>query len=172
MRAVGYTRVSTAAQATEDRVSLTEQQTDIQAYSDSKGYELVSWYSDVGSGASKRRKEFQRMLKGAREYEFDVIIAWKSDRLARGIHPYAALSEALEGTNIAIEGVKDVLDAKIMPIMAAIGKLELDNIRERARMGLRGRAHQGKAPSLIKFGYSKDAEGFPIINEVEAAVIR
>ncbi len=77
-RAVGYTRVSTAAQATEEKVSLDEQGTDIEAYCESKGYELVEIYTDAGySGASKRRPAFQRMLKDARAGAFDVIVAWK-----------------------------------------------------------------------------------------------
>ena len=63
-RAVGYTRVSTAAQATEEKVSLDEQGTDIETYCESKDYELVEIYTDAGySGASKRRPAFQRMCK-------------------------------------------------------------------------------------------------------------
>ena len=65
LRAVGYIRVSSEAQAAEEKVSLTEQKKDIQAYCDDHGYEVVDWYQDVGSGSSKRRRSFQKMLREA-----------------------------------------------------------------------------------------------------------
>ena len=61
--AAGYIRVSTQQQAEEDKVSLDEQRQDIEAYAASKGYTVVKWYSDVGSGASKRRPQFQQLLR-------------------------------------------------------------------------------------------------------------
>ena len=172
MRAAAYTRVSTAAQATEDKVSLEQQLKDIEAHCASKGYRIVHHYQDVGSGASKRRPEFQRMLKDAREGAFDVIVAWKSDRLSRGMYPAAALMEAIEGSEIALEAVKDAIDINTFGLLAAVGKIELDNIRERVKMGMRGRALMGKAPGRVKFGYSKDEQGFPVIDETQAPVIR
>ena len=65
VRAVGYLRVSSQAQAGEEKVSLTEQKKDIQFYCDDHGYEVVEWYEDIGSGSSKRRRSFQRMLREA-----------------------------------------------------------------------------------------------------------
>ena len=153
VRAAAYTRVSTQAQATEDKVSLDEQKADIQAYCDAKGYEVVEWYSDVGSGASKRRKDFQRMLKDARTDRFDVVVAWKSDRLSRGMYPAAALMEAIEGADIGLESVKDTIDINTFAIMAVVGKIELENIKERMRMGLRGRYKNGLVNGHIKYGY-------------------
>ena len=79
----------------------------------------------MGSGASKRRPQFQQMLKDAQAGLFDVIVCWKSDRLSRGLYPATALMEAIEGTNITIEAVKDTIDLKTFGIMAAVGKIEL-----------------------------------------------
>ena len=168
MKAAVYTRVSSAAQATEEKVSLTEQRIDIERYCEQRGHEIVEWYQDVGSGASKRRADFQHMLKDSQSNKFELIVAWKSDRLSRGMYPAAALMEALEGTDIKLEAVKDTIDINTFGILAAVGKIELDNIRQRVSMGMRGRARRGKAPSHIRFGYKKDEEGYPVVNESEA----
>ena len=64
-------------QATEEKVSLGEQRTDIESLCAFKGYEIVEWYQDIGSGASKNRKDFKRMLKDAMANEFDMIVCWK-----------------------------------------------------------------------------------------------
>ena len=109
-RAAAYIRVSTERQAEEDRVSLGEQQKDIETHCEQGGHTLVKVYQDVGSGATKRRPQFQQMLKDAQAGLFDVIVCWKSDRLSRGLYPAAALSEALEGTDIGLESVKDTID--------------------------------------------------------------
>ena len=59
-RAAAYIRVSTERQAEEDRVSLGEQQKDIETHCGQRGHTLVKEYQDVGSGASKRRPNSNR----------------------------------------------------------------------------------------------------------------
>lgn len=66
------------------------------------------------------------MLKEARQEVFDVIIAWKTDRLARGIYPCAALMEALEETGVTIETVAEPFDRTTFEIRAVLGWIEVD----------------------------------------------
>ena len=87
-------------------------------------------------------------------------------------YPAAALMEAIEGTDIKLDAVKDTIDVGTFGILAAVGKIELDSIRQRVSMGIRGRAKRGKAPSHIRFGYKKDHDGYPIINPPEAEIVR
>ena len=62
---------------------------------------------------------------------------------------------------------------KIFGLMAAIGKIELDNFRERATMGKRGTAKQGRIPSgLLPYGYRIGANGKPAVVEAEAEIVR
>ena len=141
IRAASYIRVSTERQAEDDKVSLGEQHRDIAAYCEDIGYTVVKEYKDVGSGASKRRTGFQGLLRDVQDGVFDVIVCWKSDRLSRGLYPAAALSEALEGTDIRLESVKDTIDRNTFDIMAEhVGKIELGNIRERL-LGARPSRH-------------------------------
>ena len=172
-RAVAYIRVSTDRQAEEDKVSLDEQLADIESHCQARGYELATVYRDVGhSGASKRRPKFQEMLKAAGADEFDVIICWKSDRLSRGLYPATALMEAIEGTAITIEAVKDAIDLKTFCLLAAVGKIELENIRERTRMGQRGRAARGTLSGTLRYGYALGEDRKPTIDKKEAEVVK
>lgn len=179
-RAALYARVSTKAQAEEDKASLPTQISDIEAYCQDKGYEIADRYVDDGySGAKKTRPQFQRMLKDAEDGKFDVIVAWKSDRLSRGMYPAAALMEVIELRDIKLEAVKEAIDTNMFSMMAVVGKMELDNMKARFRMGKescakRGRFVGGYTP--FGYGYIKGVE-VPdskklVIYDEEADVIR
>ena len=172
-RAAIYARVSDKSQDGEDKTSLAEQTADMEAYCERKGLTIAARYEEVGRGWSKKRPEFQRMLADAKQDQFDTIVCWKSDRLSRGMYPAAALMEVVEAYQLRIESVMDAIDMKIFGLMAAIGKIELDNFRERATMGKRGTAKQGRIPSgLLPYGYRIGANGKPAVVEAEAEIVR
>ena len=172
-RAAIYARVSDKSQAEEDKTSLGEQTADMEAYCARKGLRIVARYQEVGRGWSKKRPEFQRMLADAREGRFDTIVCWKSDRLSRGMYPAAALMEVVEAYQLHIESVMDAIDMKTFGLMAAIGKIELDNFRERAAMGKRGAAKQGRiSTGRPPYGYRVDSTGRPEVDEAQADVVR
>jgi site-specific DNA recombinase len=113
------------------------------------------------------------MLADARRERFDTIVCWKSDRLSRGMYPAAALMEVVEANQINLEAVMDAIDMKTFGLMAAIGKIELDNFRERASMGKRGKAKQGRIPiGNVPYGYRIDDDGRAEIVKDEAEVVR
>ena len=172
-RAAIYARVSDKSQAEDDKTSIAEQTSDMEAYCAERGLEITARYQEVGRGWSKSRPEFQRMLADAAAGRFDVIVCWKSDRLSRGMYPAAALMEVVEAHGIGLEAVMDAIDMKTFGLMAAIGKIELDNFRERASMGKRGTAKQGRIPvSNVPDGYRIGDGRTPEIDEERAEVIR
>ncbi len=172
-RAAIYARVSDKSQAEDDKTSLAEQIGDMEAHCEQRGLTIAARYQEVGRGWSKKRPEFQHMLADARQGRFDTIVCWKSDRLSRGMYPAAALMEVVEAQRITIEAVMDAIDMKTFGLMAAIGKIELDNFRERASMGKRGMAKQGRIPiNNVPYGYRVNDEGRPEIVEHEAEVVR
>ncbi len=172
-RAAIYARVSDKSQDAEDKTSISEQILEMEAHCESRGLTIVSRYQEVGRGWSKKRPEFQRMLTDAREGRFDVIVCWKSDRLSRGMYPASALMEVVEAHEIRLESVMDAIDMKTFGLMAAIGKIELDNFRERSAMGKRGMAKQGRAPTGgLPFGYRIGEDGRPEVDEDGAKVVR
>ena len=142
-------------------------------YCERRGLRIVARYQEVGRGWSKKRPQFQRMLYEAGEGRLDVIVCWKSDRLSRGMFPAAALMEVVEAYQLRIESVMDAVDMKTFGLMAAIGKIELDNFRERAAMGKRGAAKRGRfATGRPPYGYRVGPDGMPAVDEAEAEVVR
>ena len=172
-RAAIYARVSDKSQDTEDKTSISEQISDMETYCERRGLIIVARYQEVGRGWSKKRAEFQRMLADARQGRFDTVVCWKSDRLSRGMYPAAALMEVVEAYQIELEAVMDAIDMKTFGLMAAIGKIELDNFRERASMGKRGSAKQGRIPvNNVPYGYRLGEDRRPQMEEAEVEVIR
>ena len=172
-RAAIYARVSDKSQDGEDKTSISEQTGDMEAYCESKGLTITARYQEVGRGWSKKRPEFQRMLADARRGRFDTIVCWKSDRLSRGMYPAAALMEVVEAHQIRLAAVLDAIDMKTFGLMAAIGKIELDNFRERSTMGKRGTAKQGRVPTGgLPYGYRIGDGGRPAVVEEQAEVVR
>ena len=172
-RAAIYARVSDKSQDGEDKTSIAEQTGDMEAYCESKGLTITARYQEVGRGWSKKRPEFQRMLADARKGRFDTIVCWKSDRLSRGMYPAAALMEVVEAHQIRLEAVLHAIDMKTFGLMAAIGKIELDNFRERSTMGKRGTAKQGRVPTGgVPYGYRIGDDGRFEVVEEQAEVVR
>ena len=172
-RAAIYARVSDKSQDGEDKTSIAEQTGDMETYCESKGLTITARYQEVGRGWSKKRPEFQRMLADARRGRFDTIVCWKSDRLSRGMYPAAALMEVVEAHQIRLEAVLDAIDMKTFGLMAAIGKIELDNFRERSTMGKRGTAKQGRVPTGgVPYGYRIGDDGRFEVVEEQAEVVR
>lgn len=185
-RAAIYARVSSDRQAAEDRVSIEVQIADCEQLCKERGYLVVGRYVDKEkyrvkgklvqpSGQRKDRPQYVAMLKAAQASEFDLIIAWKEDRLYRGMYAAMPLSEILDeaGKRLDVELVKETFDRKMLGIKAALGKIESDNIRERMIMGRRARLEKGEVPGgdQVKYGYKK-VERRLEIEEAEAAIIR
>ena len=172
-RAAIYARVSDKSQDGEDKTSISEQTGEMEAYCQGKGLTITARYQEVGPGWSKKRPEFQRMLADARKGRFDTIVCWKSDRLSRGMYPAAAIMEVVEAHQIRLEAVMDAIDMKTFGLMAAIGKIELDNFRERSTLGKRGTAKQGRVPTGgLPFGYRIGDDGRAEVIEEQAEAVR
>ena len=171
-RAAIYSRVSDKSQDGEDKTSISEQIGEMEAYCERKGLTITARYQEVGRGWTMKRPEFQRMLADAKRGRFDTIVCWKSDRLSRGMYPAAALMEVVEAHPIRLEAVMDAIDMKTFGLMAAIGKIELDNFRERATMGKRGAAKQGRVPmGRLPYGYRIGDDGRPQAVEEQAETV-
>lgn len=174
-KAAIYTRVSSDAQDSQDSVSLTEQLTSCQAYADRQGYEVLRTYQDVQSGTDAKRAGFQAMLADARAGKVDVLIAWRQDRLLRGIAPAHHLNDVMEGYGVEVETAAEVFNRQYFLVMVGIAKSEIDTFRERSRMGKLGAARAGRVPLAqhsIPYGYTRTPEGTLEAVDAEAEIVR
>ena len=134
-----YVRVSSDQQAGEESVSLGEQTRDIEAYAAERAYTIIQRYQDVESGISRTRPGFRQMQADAKAGQFDIIIAWKSDRLARSGSAMGDLLDAV-GRRVCVETVKETFNLQTAELMASIARMERQNFVERSLMGKKGAA--------------------------------
>jgi site-specific DNA recombinase len=186
IRAAIYARVSSERQAGADKVSIYMQVRDCEKFCEDRGYKVVERYVDKEkyrskgklvqpSGQRKDRPQYRAMLKAAHNDEFDIVIAWRQDRLFRGMFAAMPLAELLDDRDksLNVELVSEQFDPKMLGIRAAIGKIEVDNIRERSLMGRRARLERGEPPGGDQqpYGYRK-ADRHLEIEADEAEVVR
>ena len=171
-RAAVYTRVSSDQQASEERVSLSEQVRDLEEYASSRGYDVTHSYQDIESGASRTRPGFRQMQADARAGRFDLVLAWRTDRLARSGSAMGDLLDSTKKHGIGIETVREPFDRRYAGLMAEVAAIEREAFAERSAMGKRGVARQGKIPAgRPLYGYRRDADGKPVSDEHEAIVV-
>ena len=82
-KAAIYVRVSTNEQDTG------LQETELQQYVESRGWEYVVYRDKAQSGAKNDRPALNQMLGDLRRRKFDVVVVWKLDRLARSLKTIA-----------------------------------------------------------------------------------
>jgi len=171
-RAGIYIRVSSERQAGPDKVSPDKQLSDCKKLCKTEGYSIASIYKDTKryrsggklvepSATRNDRPEFNRMLKDADDGNFDVLIAWREDRLYRGVNrSMLEISERVTKNIIDVKLVKEHYDASTAPVKAWAAGVELEAKRDRFLMGVEGRLKKGKIwGTNPTYGYKRDESG-------------
>lgn len=171
-RAAIYVRVSTELQA--DKASPVEQEKDCRALCERQGYAVVEVYRDteryrVGkrlvepSGTRADRPQFRRLLADAAAGAFDVIVAWKEDRLYRSYRAMLDVLDTIEAHTVTVELVKEHFDATLAPVKAWAARMELKAKSERTAMGRAARLAAGKPhPGYVAYGYQLNSEAVEV----------
>ena len=172
-RAALYSRVSTTAQDTGDKTSLIEQCAAMEVYCESNDLTIAGRFVDVGSGINRDRPQFRLMQAGAVRGDFDAIVAWSSDRLARSGGCMSDLLDATEPHRVSIQTVSGVFDKRYAELLASIARMERQSILERTSQGKTGAARQGRVPvGKPPLGFRRGDDGKPEIVEAEAKAVR
>lgn len=180
-----YTRVSTTNQAREGH-SLEEQEKRIRARCLSDNNIVYKVYTDAGiSGKNAdNRPAYQQMMKDMKKGKFNLIMAFKMDRLSRSvidfeyffndIKKYNCEVQFIEG-NIDTTGAAGMLFARILEVFA---QFERELIKERTLVGVESAVNKGHFGGKPPLGYKTklDDEGKKlkewIINVDEAKIVR
>lgn len=183
-----YARVSTTEQA-EEGYSIDEQIRLLRQYCEREGYEVYEEYVDRGiSGKSiKGRASLQQLLDDADKKLFDIVLVWKSNRLARNILDMLKIVDFLKRRNIAFRSYSEKYETETptgklqFNMMAVIAEFERDNIAENVKMGMIARAKEGSWNGGQVLGYDsvrsqnenrKRNATRLVVNEREAATVR
>lgn len=174
-RAVIYIRTSSETQGVNS--SPIEQETDCLNLAQEKGLQIIRVYRDLEkyragnklvepSGSRSDRPDLLAMLKDAVRDEFDVILAWREDKLYRGLRSMLMVLETVQDYKIEILLAKENFDSKIAPVRAWAAQMELDGMKERLGMGVRARLKAGKANTgQNRYGYIHVGENIHIVEE-------
>lgn len=157
MRVASYARVSSEEQA-EDKCSIETQQKGIERHCQRQGDAIVKHYVDIQSGRDikKDREQFEQMREDARLGLFDKIVAWRPDRLFRGLAPAAKLAKTLDETGIGIEGVILPIDRNLIGLWAWVAEQEIEAIKVRTQGGREGNIRRGNHHIRPPFGWDYD----------------
>jgi DNA invertase Pin-like site-specific DNA recombinase len=180
-RAVIYVRTSSEQQA--EKCSPVEQESDCRQFAEQQGLVVVNVYRDIDryrvknkwvepSGTRYDRPGLLAMLRDAEDDQFDVIIAWREDRLYRGMRAMLLVLEAIQQYKLSILLARETFDPATAPLKAWLAQMELEHIKERMTMGVKARLRAGKANSgQDRYGYRRNGDVIEIVPE-EAEWVR
>ena len=180
-----YTRVSTTDQAREG-YSLEEQERRLRAKCESEGYDVYKVYTDSGiSGKStENRPAYQQMLKDMRKGKFNMIMAFKLDRISRSIADFEKFFNEIKEYKCGIDLLTDKIDTTgaagmfFARILAVFAQFEREIIQERTLIGVEGAVNKGHFGGKPPLGYHSkiDVDNNKLkqweINEEEAKIVR
>jgi DNA invertase Pin-like site-specific DNA recombinase len=153
-RAAIYVRVSTSDQDTG------LQETELQQYVQSRGWECVVYQDKAQSGAKNDRPALNAMLSDMRRRKFDVVVVWKLDRLARSLKQLLAISEECRSLGVDLIALRQNIDTTLpagrltFQILGAVAEFERELLRERVKAGMAQARRTGKhcgRPALRRF---------------------
>lgn len=187
-KAVGYVRVSTKEQG-EHGYSLEAQKEMIENYCRQFGYELVEIYEDKGiSGKStKGRLALKKLMEDGKNGKFQVIIVWKTSRLARKQLDLLNIVNEMDKYNVAFRSCTENFETEsptgklAFQMIGAIGEFERNTIVENVKLGMKARARSGKWNGGKILGYdtvkiqgknSKDIETVLEVNPEESQLVK
>lgn len=144
--------------------------------------ELIGIYADEGLSATntKKRINFNRMIKDCEEGKIDRIITKSISRFARNTLDCLNYVRKLKELGIGIYFEKeniDTLDSKgevLLTILSSLAQDESRSISENCQWGIKRRFEQGQITvNHNKFlGYTKDEDGNLIIDKEQAKVVK
>ena len=160
-RAALYMRVSTVDQHPETQLL------DLRQMAAQRGLDIVREYTDRISGVKAKRPGLDAMMADARRGQFDVVLVWASDRIARSVKHFLDVLDELNRLKIEFVSFRESIDTggplgrAIVIIIGAVADLERNLIIERVRAGMRRARlegqHIGRNPLILdRAGIQRD----------------
>ncbi|MGE0711189.1 MAG: recombinase family protein [Planctomycetota bacterium] len=139
MRAAIYARVSTlAGQSPQMQLDV------LREYAARRDLEVSGEFVDHGvSGARDHRPELDRLMAGARQRAFDLVLVYRFDRFARSVRHLVTALDEFQALGIDFVSYSESLDTStpmgraMFSIVAALAELERRIVVERSAEGQR-----------------------------------
>ena len=169
-----YARYSSHNQKEE---SIEQQVEECTAFALANNIRIIEVYADKAiSGKTDKRKNFQRMMRDAEKQKFTVVIAYKSNRIARNMLNALSYENRLESFGIrtlyAKEEFGDTAAGRFaLRTMMNVNQFYSENMAEDIRRGMADNAADCKVNGRLPLGY-KNVGGHYAIDETTAPIVR
>ena len=170
-----YARYSSHNQREE---SIEQQIEECTAFAQANGITVTKIYADKAiSGRTDKRTEFQRMMRDAEKKLFQVVIAYKSNRIARNMLNALQYEAKLDLFGIQTLYAKEEFGNTAagrfaLRTMMNVNQFYSENMGEDIRRGLHDNAVNLKASGKLPLGYKKGPDGKYAIDEEKAPIVR
>nr|UWG05060.1 MAG: hypothetical protein [Bacteriophage sp.] len=174
-RAVIYARYSSANQRD---CSIEQQVAKCRELAARLGLTVIDVYEDRAiSGKTDRRPNFQRMMKDADLRQFDVVLAWKSNRMGRNMLQAMTNEERLRDNGIrtvyAEEDFDDTAAGRFaLRNMMNVNQFYSENMAEDITRGLMDNAAKCLSNGSLPLGYKPGDDRHVVLDEAEAAIVQ
>lgn len=178
LRIVAYCRVSTEKEQQLD--SLEKQKEFFEEFARQNNYQLVNIYADEGitGRQTKKRDEFNKMMRDAKKGTFDMVVVKDISRFARNTVDLLISVRELKTMNIEVQFISNSYKSLgnsefILTVYGAIAQEESAGLSKKVKFGKDITAKRGRVPNIV-FGYNKmEKDKYNLeINEEEAKVVR
>jgi DNA invertase Pin-like site-specific DNA recombinase len=153
---IGYARVSTDNQHTENQIAMLKK----------AGCKRI--FEETASGGRWERPELQDCLKHLREG--DVLVVWKLDRLSRSLSDLLRILEKVDKAGASFKSLTETLDTSgpcgrlMMNMLGSFNQFEREIIKERTKLGLeRARSNGRIGGGRYKLSATQQAEAIKMI---------
>lgn len=170
-----YARYSSNSQ---NDASIEQQVAECTVYAQQNGLKIVATFEDRAiSGRSDKRPGFQKMIRAAERHEFQVLLTYKSNRIARNMYDALRYETRLEDAGVKVVYCKEnfgdnAAGRMMLRMMMSINEFYSDNMAEDIRRGLMDSASQGKVVGSLPLGYKKGEDGKVAIDEEFGPIIQ
>lgn len=175
LTAVIYARYSSHNQREE---SIEQQVSECMEFAQANNLKVVDVYSDSAiSGKTDKRAAFQRMLRDAEKGKFQVVVAYKSNRIARNMFNAMQYEVRLDELGIKTlyckEEFGDTAAGRFaLRTMMNVNQFYSENLSEDIMRAMNDNAENLKINGRIPFGYRKGQDSRHEIDPDQAEIVR
>lgn len=170
-----YARYSSHNQREE---SIEQQVSECMAFAQANNLKVVEVYSDSAiSGKTDKRAAFQRMLRDAEKGKFQVVVAYKSNRIARNMFNAMQYEVRLDELGIKTlyckEEFGDTAAGRFaLRTMMNVNQFYSENLSEDIMRAMQDNAENLRINGRIPYGYRKGQDNRHEIDPAQAEVVR
>lgn len=181
MRLAAYIRVSTQAQAEEDRFGIPRQRHDVARFASAGGHVVVAEFVEIMTGTAglDRRRAFPDLLSRLEDGDFDGVVLADLTRLSRTLTTQEALLAAVwsraghaftaDGREVPTDDPDDPFRAAMRQMAGVFAQLDRAMIAKRLRDGRKAKARtvDSYAWTFAPAGYVKEGSSLVVDPESE-----